>query len=178
VVTEYILTDADVGFTFPERDGFLLSLVRSRGPYQDCHQRNWWERHFVLRDKTPRALWCLDAINFGRVPLRIGGAFYYAVNTCIQFTGALTLACVPSGSEWEVTLSDVYVQPLPSRHPSTAYGYAPNAMWGSVAGYRRPRLKQLALAAPPLMIAPPVTEPVIEPPQPRRRRRRTIEREA
>ena len=66
-----------------------------------------------------------------------------------------------------MTLSDVYVQPLPSRHPSTAYGYAPNAMWGSVAGYRRPRLKRLALAAPPLMIAPSVTEPVIEPPQPR-----------
>jgi hypothetical protein len=62
-VTEYILTDADVGFTFPEVDGFLSSLVRSRGPFQNVHAMNIWERHFVLRDATPRPLYCLDAVN-------------------------------------------------------------------------------------------------------------------
>jgi hypothetical protein len=144
-VTEYILTDADVGFTFPEVDGFLSSLVRSRGPFQNVHAMNIWERHFVLRDATPRPLYCLDAVNFGRIPLRIGGALYFAVNTALRFFGQLRLDCLPRGSEWEVTLSDVYVAPLPQRHPSTTYGFAPNAMWGRVAGYRRPR--QLACCA-------------------------------
>ena len=30
--TEYILDSSHVGFTFPEVDGYILSLVRSRGP--------------------------------------------------------------------------------------------------------------------------------------------------
>ena len=119
--TEYVVTDADVGFVFPEVDGFLLSLVRSRGPYQNCHQMNWWEQHFVLRDETPRPLFCLDGVVYGKVPLVIGGAKYFVVNCCIGFTGALTLACLPSGSEWEITLSDIYVQPRPPLHGSTAY---------------------------------------------------------
>ena len=30
--TEYVLTDADIGRAFPEIDGYVLSLVRSRSP--------------------------------------------------------------------------------------------------------------------------------------------------
>jgi hypothetical protein len=99
------------------------------------------------------------SINYGRVPLTIGGAQFNAVNTCIRFFGALTLACLPAGSEWEVTLSDVYVQPLPPLHPMVSWGFAPNGMWGDVAGYRRPQ-KQLALAAPPLQLSGPVIEKI------------------
>jgi hypothetical protein len=153
--TEYVVTDADVGFVFPEVDGFLLSLVRSRGPYQNVHAMNWHERHFVLRDETPRAFFCLDAVNYGNVPLVIGGARFFLTNACIGFTGALNLACVPAGSEWELIISDIAVPTLPPLHPSQSWGYAPTGMWGN--GYRRQQ-NQVTLAAPPLMIEGPIIE--------------------
>lgn len=161
--TEYFLTEADIGFTFPEVDGYMLSLIRSRGPHPKLHEMNWEQRYFRLRElKAPRDLYCIDGVNFGRVPLQIGGALFFAINTCIRFFGALTLAAVPVGSEWEIVLSDIYVAPRPSLHPSRSWGYAPNGMFGVVPGYRLPPRRQLALAAPPLMIAPPVTEKIEE----------------
>ena len=161
--TEYLLTEAHVGFTFPEVDGYMLSLVRSRGPHPKLHEMNWEQRYFRLREsKSPRDLFCIDAVNCPKTPLVIGGAWYFAINAAIRFFDALTLAAVPPGSEWELTLSDVYVAPLPPLHPTRSWGYAPNGYWGDVAGYRRPQRqqKQLALGAPPLLIAPPVIESV------------------
>jgi hypothetical protein len=153
--TEYIVTDADVGFVFPEKQGFLLSLVRSRGPYQDCYKRNWHERHLLLRDERPSVFFCMDAINYGNVPLVIGGARFFLTNACIGFTGALNLACVPAGSEWELIISDIWVPTLPPLHPSTAYGFAPTGMWGN--GYRRQQ-NQVTRAAPPMMLEAPIIE--------------------
>ena len=154
--TEYLLTEADVGFTFPEQDGFCLSLIRSRGPHPKIHEMNFEQRSFRLRElKAPRDLFSIPA-DCSKTPLVIGGALFFVINSAIRYFGALTLAAVPPGSEWELTLSDVYVEPRPSLHPSrTSTGYAPNAKWGNVAGYRRPQ-RQLALAAPPLQLTGPV----------------------
>jgi hypothetical protein len=49
--TEYILDESDVGAVFPEVDGYLLSLVRSRGPnHRGSTSPNWNDTHFILRD--------------------------------------------------------------------------------------------------------------------------------
>ena len=157
--TEFIVDSSHVGTVFPFVDGFLLSLVRSRGPHPKIHEMNFEQRSFRLREsKAPRDLFSIPA-DCSKTPLVIGGALFFVINSAIRYFGALTLAAVPPGSEWELTLSDVYVEPRPSLHPSRSWGYAPNSKWGNVAGYRRPQ-RQLALAAPPLMIAPPVVEQI------------------
>jgi hypothetical protein len=52
----------------------------------------------------------------------IGGARYWANNAALRYFGELKLVCVPFGSEWEVTLSDVYVPPRQSLHPAVSPG--------------------------------------------------------
>ena len=113
--TEYILSDADVGRTFPEVDGFVLSLVRSRSPNnRGALSPNFHESHFVLRDsQSTQNLFCLDALC--NTPLMIGGALFYLINAAIPFTGELKLVSCPLGSEWELTLSDVFVAPRPPK---------------------------------------------------------------
>lgn len=152
-VTEFIVTDADLGLGFPSEYSFLVGLVRSRDPAGDCFSWPWMERHFILRDeKSPQALFCLDATSSGRTPLVIGGALIFVINNCYQFFGALRLVAVPTGSEWEVSLSDTYVEPRLPRPKSHWYGnYTPHGPSSIIAPPR-----QLALAAPPLQLSAPV----------------------
>ena len=155
--TEYILDDGDVGAVFPEIDGYVLSLVRSRSPNnRGALSPNWNETHFILRDsQSMRNLFCLDSI--GRTPLMIGGAMYFLINAAIRFFGELQIVSVPLGSEWELTLSDVYVPP---RQPlRTGVG---SGMWTNFPSYkhnvaskaREP--KPLQLPPPALRIAAPI----------------------
>ena len=163
--TEYVLTEADVGRVFPERDGFCLSLVRSRGANDRGRSSpNFHETHFVLRNsKSPQNLFCLDS--HCQTPLRIGGALFFLNNASLQFLGELKLVSVPLGSEWELTLSDVYVPPRLPIRPAQSEGYAPNGMFGAYPNFRtnaaRARRsarepKPLAFAPPPLQIEAPI----------------------
>ena len=156
--TEYILTDADVGRTFPEIDGYVLSLVRSRSPSnRGALSPNFHESHFVLRDsQSTQNLFCLDHLCAAR--LVIGGASFFLINAAIPFTGELKLVSCPLGSEWELTLSDVFVAPRP---PIKAAERPGTGMWGQFPSWRHhadwaqrkvPKQEQLALAPPPLRI--------------------------
>jgi hypothetical protein len=157
VITEFICTEADVGTIFPSECRFLLSLVRSRAPHNN-HYRDWREKHFILRDTwMTQNLFCIPIDN-GRTPLTIGGASYYLNNRCLQIYGDLELVACPWGSEWELTLSDIWVEPRKSFYKHYGDGYAPNSMWGSNRTPRNPPLP-LTLAAPPLQIASPVAVP-------------------
>ena len=164
--TEFIVTEADIGVVFPPEYHFVLSLVRSRPPH-NCHYRMWSEKHFVLRDtKATQNLICIG-IDYGSMPLTIGGAQYFLNNRCIEFYGQLQLLACQFGAEWEITLSDIFVAPRLPLHPMLSEGFAPNGYFG--AGNRTPHShpfppppRQLELAAPPLMIASPVIEGVIE----------------
>lgn len=49
MAVEYIVTDANVGMIFPAEHHYLLSLIRSRGPYQDVHRANWHESRRAIR---------------------------------------------------------------------------------------------------------------------------------
>lgn len=167
--TEYILDDADVGVAFPEVDGYVLSLVRSRSPSnRGALSPNFHESHFVLRDaRSTQNLFCLNSI--GRTPLMIGGAMYYLINGAIRFFGELTLVSVPLGSEWELTLSDVYVAPRQPIHRAESPG---NGMWTNYPSYkhnadgarrsardpRAPDPGALQLPPPALRIAAPIIE--------------------
>jgi hypothetical protein len=154
---EYIVTDSDVGRVFPSDQHFLVGLVRSRPPAGDCYSRPWMERHFILRDKSPQNLFCIDATTSGKTPLVVGGALFYVLNNCIPFFGALRLVACPTGSEWEVTISDIWVQPrAPGRrlggtatlsrmvrraslpHPCTCCRYPPRRHFKSLARSHRP----------------------------------------
>jgi hypothetical protein len=56
--TEYKLDDGDVGAVFPEIDGYVLSLVRSRPPNsRGVTSTNWHEKNFVLRDARSTRTW-------------------------------------------------------------------------------------------------------------------------
>ena len=151
--TEYIVTASDVGRVFAERNGFLLSLVRSREPSGDCYARPWQERCLTLRDSmSPQALFHLDVTTAGRTPLCIGGAHYHVVNSSIPYFGDLKLVHVPYGSEFEITISDVYVPPrVPIKQ----------AMWyGNYVPHNPPvppLPRQLEHAAPPLRLSAPLT---------------------
>jgi hypothetical protein len=85
--TEYILDESDVGAVFPEVDGYLFSLVRSRSPnHRGSTSPNWSETHFVLRDsQSTQNLFCLDHLCVA--PLMIGGACYFLNNAAIRFHG-------------------------------------------------------------------------------------------
>ena len=162
MITEYIISDQDVGRTFAERDGFLLSLVQSRPPSGDAYARRWEERCFTLRDEmSPQNLFHLDVTTSRPPPLTIGGAYFHLNNAALRYFGALTLVNIPVGSEFEITLSDVYVQPRVSLYKTYYGGYSPNSMWGSNRTPRNPPLP-LQRSAPPLQIASPVIEGVIE----------------
>jgi hypothetical protein len=159
--TEYIVSSGDVGRVFAEVDGFLLSLIQSRPPSGDCYARRWEEKHLRLRDtRSPRDLICLDATTMRPPPLCIGGAYFWINNRCIQFYGELQLLCVPHGSEWEVTISDIFVAPRAPLFPAVSEGYAPTGFWGHIKGGSvTSQSRALPLAAPPLQLAAPIAVP-------------------
>ena len=82
-------------------------------------------------------------------------------NAALRYFGELTLVHIPYGSEFEITLSDTFVAPRVSFYKHYGDGYAPNAMWGSNRTPRNPPLP-LQRSAPPLRIASPIIEGVIE----------------
>ena len=154
MITEFIVSSADIGVVFPAENQFILSLVRSRAPV-NCHAMMWEQKHFVLRNsKATQNLFCVP-IDLGSMPLTIGGAQYFLNNRCIEFYGDLKLVACPFGSEWEITLSDVWVEPRAPLFPAVSEGFAPTGFWG--ASNRTPRNpplppRQLQVAAPPLQL--------------------------
>jgi hypothetical protein len=152
--TEYILTDADVGRAFPEIDGYLLSLVRSRSSnHRGSTSPNWNETHFILRDsQSTQNLFCLD--HLCSAPLKIGGASFYVINAALQFHGELKLVSCPLGSEWELVLSDVFVPPRMPRSGAQSSG---NGMWGQFPSFRTyaERARRSAHKPKPLALPPP-----------------------
>ena len=159
MITEFIISHADIGVVFPPENHFILSLVRSRAPV-NCHYEDWPRKHFVLRNsKATQNLFCIPN-DLGSMPLTIGGASFYLNNRCLPIYGELKLVACPVGSEWEVMLSDVWVEPRAPLFPMLSEGYAPTGFWG--ASNRTPRNPPLALAlsAPPLQIAAPVPIPI------------------
>ena len=156
--TEYILSDANVGMVFPEIDGYCLSLVRSRGANDRGRSSpNFSECHFVLRNSiSPQNLFCIDS--HCQTPLRIGGAMYFLINAALQFHGELRVVSVPLGSEWELTLSDVFVPPREPRKPAQAT-FAGNGMFGAYPSYRTYALIQRSAREPkPLELPPPALQ--------------------
>ena len=91
---------------------------------------------------------------------------YYLINAALRFFGELKVICLPLGSEWELTLSDVYVAPRPPIHGvqsgamrATACGVrtqATSAICCRLPRCRPPRaLQPRALTSPPLALTSP-----------------------
>ena len=153
MLTEYMVSHLDAGASFPEVDGFLLSLIRSRAPEtQAWTSGDRVDRVFELRDDhSPQALFRFDT-HYSKTPLCIGGSLFYASNVCLPFSGVLHLVSVPHGAIFEIVLSDVYVPPRVSRYQTYYGGYTPTGLWASFPDWRHG--PQRRVQPPPLELAP------------------------
>jgi hypothetical protein len=130
-LTEYTITDADIGRVLPVADGFVVNLKRTKaGPYDPPAfseaKQQWTTGRFVLRGSRDfRNLMCIDTQSDGYWASQYGNTASVLNNASVGYRGDLTIVCVPKGSVWEITLSDIpYV-----RVPVTAAEW-----WSSLTG--------------------------------------------
>jgi hypothetical protein len=137
-MTEYTLTDANVGDVLPITDGFLvsLSMTQSGGfdgsPRFDEGKLIWVSGYFVLRGSLDiRDLICLSPQSGGG-----GGPDGVMVaNHGLGYRGDLLVVAVPRGSTWSLTISDVESPRAPPPTP----GWAPNGAFGDYPSYGHSR---------------------------------------
>jgi hypothetical protein len=104
---EFTLTDADVGTSIgPSDGGYLVDLKQTRGasrymtPAFDEGRQHWVSAYCQLRGALDhRDLVCVNPSQSAAWP-------GYIVNKSIPYLGALTIRCLPIGSEWSLALSD------------------------------------------------------------------------
>ncbi len=141
-------------------------LEAGSGPATERNRRSRETRRRRRRRQVYIRSWRWSPPSYTPTSLRIGGAMYYLINAALRFFGELKVICLPLGSEWELTLSDVYVAPRPPIHGVQSGGYASNGMWGPNSSYKHhmlppttlppPRaLQPRALTSPPLALTSP-----------------------
>ena len=105
-LTEYTLTDQDVGRVLPITDGYLVSLSRVAPPIYETPRwnegsRKWVAGYLELRGSNDhRDLICFDVAN----PVINGNL---AANHSLGYRGDLIVVAVPKASQWRLTVSDV-----------------------------------------------------------------------
>ena len=113
---DFVLTEADIGRDLGVPDGYLVNLMRTKRPnpsYQipdyDMGRRRWKSAYFQLR-ATGESMdtVCMSSQDGG------GGAAHFGAGQAtlwegasVPYRGELRVLCVPKGSVWELTLSDV-----------------------------------------------------------------------
>jgi hypothetical protein len=105
MLTDFTITDADIGRTIGPRDGFLVSLTMAVAPsvYEvpDANPatQQFKSGYFTLRGSGDvRNLY--NSLTGGLSPVLIQ-------NHSLAYHGDLKVVCVPRGSTWSITLSDV-----------------------------------------------------------------------
>jgi hypothetical protein len=132
-MTDYQITDADIGRDLGVPDGYLVRLRRTRAPTPshqtpdyDEGRRIWKSAYLQLRASG-------EAMDMACVSSQYGGgwAAHYGNglatmwdDASIHYRGDLKVLCVPRGSVWEVTLSDVPVVRAPAQ---PWWNFDPNA---------------------------------------------------
>jgi hypothetical protein len=109
---DYTLTDADIGTVLPVPNGFLVNLSKTQAgvreePQFSASKQCWIAGYFVLRASGDHQnLFSIGP--FDTIPTNI-----WAQGASIGYRGDLKVVCVPKGSVWSVTLSDVPVDRPP-----------------------------------------------------------------
>jgi hypothetical protein len=105
MLTDFTITDADVGRVLPITDGFLVSLTMTASPsvYEvpDANPatQQFKSGYFTLRGTG-------DVRNLYNSLTGHLSKFLIA-NHSLSYRGDLKVVCVPRGSTWSITLSDI-----------------------------------------------------------------------
>jgi hypothetical protein len=124
---DYTLDETSIGMTIGPPNGFVVNLTRTQaGPYDPPQwsegRQRWKAGRFVLRGSNDvRDLVCIDTQHGGGWASHGGLSDIVMGDASIDYAGDLEIVCVPKGSTWTITLSDV---PNP-RAPLPTPGWAP-----------------------------------------------------
>ena len=120
---DYVLTDADMGRVLTVADGFLVKLRRTKaGPFDPPSfseaTQQFTNGRFVLRASGEfRNFVCIDAQGVGGWASHYGTTASVLESASIGYRGELVVVCVPKGSVWEISLSDIPYVPPPVNWP-------------------------------------------------------------
>jgi hypothetical protein len=114
MLTDYTLTDADIGRTLDVANGFVVNLARTAAtptPYEppqfSASRQCWTHGRFVLRATGEfRDLFCIDTGSGGGWCDWNGNVGIVVQNSSIGYRGLLKVICVQKGMTWSLTLSD------------------------------------------------------------------------
>ena len=111
MLTDFQITEANIGEMLPVENGFVVSLVRTAPPVSETPRwteggQKWLAGYFCIRGQHDlRDLICLDATN------PVGSVL--ATNHSLPYRGGLVVRSVPRQSQWRITLSEVPVVRAP-----------------------------------------------------------------
>ena len=114
---DFVINDQSVGQTIGPADGFLVNLTTPSPKYEvpqwSESKRLWLSAYFVSRGSLDyRDLYCTCSSQNG-LPSKI-----MAQGKSLGYSGGLIVVCVPKGSAWAVTWSDIpYGRPPPPTLP-------------------------------------------------------------
>jgi hypothetical protein len=105
MLTDFTITDADIGRTIGPRDGFLVSLTMTAPPsvYEtpdaSAATQQFTSGYFTLRGSgDTQNLYCSLTGHLSK---------FLIANHSLGYRGELVVMCVPRGSQWSITVSDV-----------------------------------------------------------------------
>ena len=102
-----------MGQTIGPPDGFVVNLKRTKaGPFDPVGfseaKQQFTNGRFVLRASGEfRNLMCIDTQSDGGWASQYSSTAGVLTNASIGYRGELMVVCVPKGSVWEISLSDV-----------------------------------------------------------------------
>jgi hypothetical protein len=134
---DFTVDETNIGQTIGPANGYLVNLTRTQaGPYDPAQwsaaKQQWLTGRFVLRGSGDvKDLVCIDTQHGGGWASHggLGDIVWGDANIALA---DLIVACVPRGSAWTVTLSDV---PNP-RAPLTTPGWAPGYQFAGGFGFK------------------------------------------
>lgn len=133
---DFTITDQNVGELIGPQAGYLVNLAMTTPPARleipswDPGRQRWVSAYLVLRGQHDiRDLVCCN-------PSIDAGSFQWwgsegrlLTNSSLFYRGTLVIVCVPRGSVWAVSLSDIPIAPLPRTNSD-------GANFGSYPDYR------------------------------------------
>jgi hypothetical protein len=112
MLTDFTLTEADIGRALDPADGFLVGLsqtapaVPDGEPQWSAAMQRWKTGYISLRGESdPQAVYCNRPSIW--TPLWSGGERILIASNSLPYAGRLRIECVPKGSTWSLTVSDV-----------------------------------------------------------------------
>ena len=117
---DFTIDQTFVGATIGPVDGFVVNLKRTlAGPFDppsfDESRQQFTAGRLVLRASGEfRNLVCIDTQSDGGWASQYSQTASVLSNASVGYRGELMIVCVPKGSVWEISLSDVPYKAVPA----------------------------------------------------------------